>query len=176
MTITPDGFRYRSQIFPTVNGLFRWFKDHYQEPVPGIDGYSWKSLLKFVFYYRLTFFCSTKGITPSNSSRTRTPASLNATPANINIAGESDLFAHTHSAVDVHHSAVLKLIPLRCSQTWLELSMPSHATWLPRCSTPSPQSQVKARTPTPPLHSGAPASMAMVAAQEEVEGARLLIT
>uniref|UniRef100_A0A3B4UY23 Transcription elongation factor SPT6 n=1 Tax=Seriola dumerili TaxID=41447 RepID=A0A3B4UY23_SERDU len=58
VTITPDGFRYRSQIFPTVNGLFRWFKDHYQEPVPGI--------------------------TPSNSSRTRTPASLNATPANIN--------------------------------------------------------------------------------------------
>uniref|UniRef100_A0A674NP27 SPT6 homolog, histone chaperone and transcription elongation factor n=1 Tax=Takifugu rubripes TaxID=31033 RepID=A0A674NP27_TAKRU len=60
VTITPDGFRYRSQIFPTVNGLFRWFKDHYHEPVPGI--------------------------TPSNSSRTRTPASLNATPANINIA------------------------------------------------------------------------------------------
>uniref|UniRef100_A0A4W6FQ23 Transcription elongation factor SPT6 n=1 Tax=Lates calcarifer TaxID=8187 RepID=A0A4W6FQ23_LATCA len=60
VTITPDGFRYRSQIFPTVNGLFRWFKDHYQEPVPGI--------------------------TPTNSSRTRTPASLNATPANINIA------------------------------------------------------------------------------------------
>ncbi|KAJ4929892.1 hypothetical protein JOQ06_018912 [Pogonophryne albipinna] len=60
VTITPDGFRYRSQVFPTVNGLFRWFKDHYQEPVPGV--------------------------TPSNSSRTRTPASLNATPANINIA------------------------------------------------------------------------------------------
>lgn len=35
VTITPDGFRYRSQIFPTVNGLFRWFKDHYHEPVPG---------------------------------------------------------------------------------------------------------------------------------------------
>ncbi|XP_023646777.1 transcription elongation factor SPT6 isoform X1 [Paramormyrops kingsleyae] len=60
VTITPDGFRYRAQIFPTVNGLFRWFKDHYQEPVPGI--------------------------TPSSSSRTRTPASVNATPANINIA------------------------------------------------------------------------------------------
>uniref|UniRef100_A0A3Q2XSH6 S1 motif domain-containing protein n=1 Tax=Hippocampus comes TaxID=109280 RepID=A0A3Q2XSH6_HIPCM len=62
VTIIPDGFRYRSQVFPTVNGLFRWFKDHYQEPVPGI--------------------------TPANSSssRTRTPASVNATPANINIA------------------------------------------------------------------------------------------
>uniref|UniRef100_A0A671S3D1 Transcription elongation factor SPT6-like n=1 Tax=Sinocyclocheilus anshuiensis TaxID=1608454 RepID=A0A671S3D1_9TELE len=59
VTITPDGFRYRSQIFPTVNGLFRWFKDHYQDPVPGV--------------------------TPT-SSRTRTPASVNATPANINIA------------------------------------------------------------------------------------------
>lgn len=36
VTITPDGFRYRSQIFPTVNGLFRWFKDHFQDPVPGM--------------------------------------------------------------------------------------------------------------------------------------------
>ncbi|XP_069040225.1 transcription elongation factor SPT6 [Lepisosteus oculatus] len=60
VTVTPDGFRYRSQIFPTVNGLFRWFKDHYHDPVPGI--------------------------TPSSSSRTRTPASIGATPANINIA------------------------------------------------------------------------------------------
>lgn len=33
--MTPEGFRYRGQIFPTVNGLFRWFKDHYQDPVPG---------------------------------------------------------------------------------------------------------------------------------------------
>uniref|UniRef100_A0A674C8C8 Transcription elongation factor SPT6 n=1 Tax=Salmo trutta TaxID=8032 RepID=A0A674C8C8_SALTR len=60
VTVTPEGFRYRGQIFPTVNGLFRWFKDHFQEPVAGI--------------------------TPSSSSRTRTPASINATPANINIA------------------------------------------------------------------------------------------
>ncbi|KAA8586830.1 hypothetical protein FQN60_000666, partial [Etheostoma spectabile] len=37
VTITPDGFRYRSQVFPTVNGLFRWFKDHYQEPVPAVN-------------------------------------------------------------------------------------------------------------------------------------------
>ncbi|XP_041097249.1 transcription elongation factor SPT6 isoform X2 [Polyodon spathula] len=60
VTVTPEGYRYRSQIFPSVNGLFRWFKDHYQDPVPGI--------------------------TPSSSSRTRTPASMGTTPANINIA------------------------------------------------------------------------------------------
>ncbi|KAM6118684.1 LOW QUALITY PROTEIN: transcription elongation factor SPT6 [Phoenicopterus ruber ruber] len=64
VTVTPEGFRYRGQVFPTVNGLFRWFKDHYQDPVPGI--------------------------TPSSSSRTRTPASINATPANINLAGQPD--------------------------------------------------------------------------------------
>ncbi|XP_069471429.1 transcription elongation factor SPT6 [Ambystoma mexicanum] len=60
MSVTPEGFRYRGQMFPSVNGLFRWFKDHYQDPVPGV--------------------------TPSSSSRSRTPASVNATPANINIA------------------------------------------------------------------------------------------
>lgn len=89
MTITPDGFRYRSQIFPTVNGLFRWFKDHYQEPVPGTEA---RYLLFIVCITAIVsclsnIFSSIKGITPSNSSRTRTPASLNATPANINIAG-----------------------------------------------------------------------------------------
>nr|CAI9709538.1 unnamed protein product [Rangifer tarandus platyrhynchus] len=60
VTVTPEGFRYQGQVFPTVNGLFRWFKDHYQDPVPGI--------------------------TPTSSSRTRTPAFINATPANINLA------------------------------------------------------------------------------------------
>ncbi|XP_026576952.1 transcription elongation factor SPT6 [Pseudonaja textilis] len=35
VTVTPEGFRYRNHVFPTVNGLFRWFKDHYQDPVPG---------------------------------------------------------------------------------------------------------------------------------------------
>lgn len=48
VTITPDGFRYRSQIFPTVNGLFRWFKDHYQEPVPGMEALH----LLFIIYIR----------------------------------------------------------------------------------------------------------------------------
>lgn len=44
--------------------------------------------------YYLKNVSSVKGITPSNSSRTRTPASLNATPANINIAGESRSVPH----------------------------------------------------------------------------------
>lgn len=35
-------------------------------------------------------FCT--GITPSSSSRTRTPASINATPANINLAGQCGPF------------------------------------------------------------------------------------
>ncbi|XP_072909557.1 transcription elongation factor SPT6 [Hemitrygon akajei] len=61
VTVTPEGYRYRGQVFPTVNGLFRWFKDHFQDPVPGI--------------------------TPSSTSRSsRTPASMDATPANINLA------------------------------------------------------------------------------------------
>uniref|UniRef100_A0A4W3JZH9 SPT6 homolog, histone chaperone and transcription elongation factor n=1 Tax=Callorhinchus milii TaxID=7868 RepID=A0A4W3JZH9_CALMI len=61
VTVTPEGYRYRGQMFPSINGLFRWFKDHFQDPVPGI--------------------------TPSSTSRSsRTPASIDATPANINLA------------------------------------------------------------------------------------------
>lgn len=36
----------------------------------------------------LSWFVCYTGITPSSSSRTRTPASINATPANINLAGQ----------------------------------------------------------------------------------------
>ena len=31
-TVTPDGFRYRKQMFNTVNYLLKWFKEHFQDP------------------------------------------------------------------------------------------------------------------------------------------------
>ncbi|XP_054723966.1 LOW QUALITY PROTEIN: transcription elongation factor SPT6-like [Uloborus diversus] len=35
ITITPDGFRYRNHTFRSVNSLFRWFKEHFRDPIPG---------------------------------------------------------------------------------------------------------------------------------------------
>ncbi|XP_017879018.1 transcription elongation factor SPT6-like [Ceratina calcarata] len=35
VTVTPEGFRFRSQMFSKVNELFRWFKEHFRDPVPG---------------------------------------------------------------------------------------------------------------------------------------------
>ncbi|XP_003707816.2 transcription elongation factor SPT6 isoform X2 [Megachile rotundata] len=35
VTITPDGFRFRGQMFSRVNDLFRWFKEHFRDPIPG---------------------------------------------------------------------------------------------------------------------------------------------
>ena len=89
VTITPEGFRYRAQIFPSVNGLFRWFKDHYQEPVPGekVRNKSQQNETGPFEANEFSFYFTDIGITPSSCSRTRTPASINATPANINIAG-----------------------------------------------------------------------------------------
>lgn len=34
ITVTPDGFRYRQQIFDTINTLLKWFKEHYKDPIP----------------------------------------------------------------------------------------------------------------------------------------------
>lgn len=34
ITITPEGFRYRQQLFRSVNQLIRWFKEHFREPPP----------------------------------------------------------------------------------------------------------------------------------------------
>lgn len=35
ITITPDGFRYRQQLFHSITSLFRWFKEHFRDPIPG---------------------------------------------------------------------------------------------------------------------------------------------
>ena len=35
ITVTPEGFRFRGQVFDTVGLLFRWFKEHFRDPVPG---------------------------------------------------------------------------------------------------------------------------------------------
>lgn len=34
VTVTPDGFRYRNRVHDSVNNLLKWFKEHFQEPVP----------------------------------------------------------------------------------------------------------------------------------------------
>lgn len=38
ITVTPDGFRFRSQMFDSINLLFRWFKEHFRDPIPGTPG------------------------------------------------------------------------------------------------------------------------------------------
>lgn len=35
VTVTPDGFRFRQQMFDSVAALFKWFKEHFRDPVPG---------------------------------------------------------------------------------------------------------------------------------------------
>lgn len=35
VTVTPDGIRYRSQTFHSLNSLIRWFKEHFRDPIPG---------------------------------------------------------------------------------------------------------------------------------------------
>uniref|UniRef100_A0A915AX80 Suppressor of Ty 6 homolog n=5 Tax=Parascaris univalens TaxID=6257 RepID=A0A915AX80_PARUN len=35
-TVTPEGFRFRQQIFPGLMIMLTWFKEHYREPPPGI--------------------------------------------------------------------------------------------------------------------------------------------
>ena len=34
VTVTPDGFRYRNRVRDSVDSLIRWFKEHYQDPLP----------------------------------------------------------------------------------------------------------------------------------------------
>uniref|UniRef100_A0A1B0BJV8 Transcription elongation factor SPT6 n=1 Tax=Glossina palpalis gambiensis TaxID=67801 RepID=A0A1B0BJV8_9MUSC len=33
VTVIPEGFRFRGQIFETLNSFLKWFKDHYSDPI-----------------------------------------------------------------------------------------------------------------------------------------------
>lgn len=35
ITVTPEGFRFRQQMFESVSSLLRWFKEHFKDPIPG---------------------------------------------------------------------------------------------------------------------------------------------
>ncbi|XP_023245993.1 transcription elongation factor SPT6 isoform X2 [Copidosoma floridanum] len=35
ISVTPDGFRFRTNTFSRVSDLFRWFKEHFRDPIPG---------------------------------------------------------------------------------------------------------------------------------------------
>nr|CAI5827545.1 unnamed protein product [Callosobruchus analis] len=34
ITVTPEGFRFRQQMFDSVAALFKWFKEHFRDPLP----------------------------------------------------------------------------------------------------------------------------------------------
>lgn len=35
ITVTPEGFRFRGQVHDNLGSLFRWFKEHFRDPIPG---------------------------------------------------------------------------------------------------------------------------------------------
>jgi len=35
ITVTPEGFRFRQQNFESLTMLFKWFKEHFRDPIPG---------------------------------------------------------------------------------------------------------------------------------------------
>lgn len=34
VTVTPEGYRFRKQMFETLGSLLKWFKEHFNDPVP----------------------------------------------------------------------------------------------------------------------------------------------
>lgn len=34
VSVTPEGFRFRKQMFESLNSLLKWFKEHFNDPIP----------------------------------------------------------------------------------------------------------------------------------------------
>jgi len=78
VTITPDGMRYRSQVFSSVSSLIRWFKEHFRDPIPGTPAGSHVS--------------RTPGRTPAMSSYT---PGQNMTPGRTPVMGRTPVPSRT---------------------------------------------------------------------------------
>jgi len=68
LTVTPDGYRFRGQVFDGLTSLFRWFKEHFRDPIPG------------------TPVSNRGGTHNSGSISSRTPGYVGATTPNVNLA------------------------------------------------------------------------------------------
>lgn len=36
ITVTPEGYRFRSQNFDSIGSLFRWYKEHFRDATPHV--------------------------------------------------------------------------------------------------------------------------------------------
>lgn len=64
ITICPEGFRYRGRVHATVNGLLRWFKEHFRDPIPGSSFHS-----RFILYI-LSLYASCPFLVNDHSRQT----------------------------------------------------------------------------------------------------------
>ncbi|GFT50655.1 transcription elongation factor SPT6, partial [Nephila pilipes] len=74
ITATPEGLRYRNKIFRSVNSLFRWFKEHFRDPVPGTPSMSVRTPMGQSSYI---------GNTPSINLATLDPQAIQRAAANL---------------------------------------------------------------------------------------------
>ena len=70
ITVLPEGFRFRQQTFDSLSSLFKWFKEHFRDPIPGTP------------------------VTPRNSATQRTPY-MTGTPGAITPGAMSLAAANT---------------------------------------------------------------------------------
>ncbi|XP_026284387.1 transcription elongation factor SPT6 isoform X1 [Frankliniella occidentalis] len=140
VTVTPDGFRFRQQMFENLNALFKWFKEHFRDPIPGS--------------------------TPSTpragmTSRTPFPATPNLSMANIDpaiqrvaqsmpthmlhslsqVASQTPHYSHTpgvYGAASVHGYPNTPYTPSGQTPFMTPYATPHHATQTPRYGQPTP--------------------------------------
>ncbi|CAL1273727.1 unnamed protein product [Larinioides sclopetarius] len=74
ITVTPEGLKYRSRIFRSVNSLFRWFKEHFRDPTPGTPSMSVRTPMGQSSYI---------GNTPSINLATLDPQAIQRAAANL---------------------------------------------------------------------------------------------
>ena len=68
-SVTPEGMKYRQQIFPSLSSMIRWFKEHFRDPIPGgglLPGSPvwccWAAVFFFVFFFCCLFLFFLGGV------------------------------------------------------------------------------------------------------------------
>ncbi|KAL1140288.1 hypothetical protein AAG570_000220 [Ranatra chinensis] len=102
VSVIPNGFRFRGQVFDSVNSLFRWFKEHFRDPIPGTP-----STPRTVMTSRTPYAASTPGPMSMGMNAEAIQRVAQNMPSHMlhslsQVASHTPHYPHTPAAYSVH--------------------------------------------------------------------------
>ncbi|KAJ1520204.1 hypothetical protein ONE63_004415 [Megalurothrips usitatus] len=142
VTVTPEGYRFRQQMFDNLNALFKWFKEHFRDPIPG----STPSTPRGGMTSRTPYPPITPSLNLANIQTSDIQRVAQALPSHMlhslsQVASQTPHYSHTpgvYGAGSVHGYPNTPYTPSGQTPFMTPYATPHHATTTPRYGQPTP--------------------------------------